>query len=53
MTETERTMRQWCDHNPQHKHGVHHYQLEDFGLDRERLAEQFRPYCDRFEVPGE
>jgi hypothetical protein len=51
--ETEGSMRQWQGHNPQHKHGVHRYQLEDFGLDRERLAEQFKPYCERFGVASE
>ena len=50
---TEETMRQWQRHNPQHKHGVHSYQLEDFGLDRVRLAEEFKPYRDRFDVPAE
>jgi hypothetical protein len=51
--ETEETMRQWQGRNPQHKHGVHRYQLEDFGLDREELAEQFKPYCERFGVASE
>ena len=43
-------MRRWKSRNPQHKYGVHQYQLEDFGLDRARLVEQFKPYCERFEV---
>lgn len=51
--ETEDTMRQWQVRNPQHKHGVHRYQLEDFGLDPVRLAEQFAPYRERFEIPSE
>lgn len=49
--DTEQTMRDWQKRNPQHKHGVHHYRLADFGLDREQLVEQFRPYCERFEIP--
>ena len=51
--ETEQTMRQWQGSNPQHKHGVHRYRLEDFGLDPARLAEQFAPYRERFEIPSE
>ncbi len=39
--------------NPQHKHGVHRYRLEDFGIDRARLAERFGPYRARFDVPEE
>jgi hypothetical protein len=51
--ESEQTMRQWQGSNPQHKHGVHRYVLEDFGLDAARLAEQFAPYRERFEIPSE
>ena len=51
--ETEQTMRQWRGRNRQHRHGVHRYQLEDFGLDPERLAAQFKPYCERFGMSSE
>ncbi len=37
--------------NPRHKHGVHHYSLEDFGLDRPSLASVFAEYCERFKIP--
>lgn len=39
--------------NPQHKHGVHRYRLEDFGIKREALSERFEPYRARFDVPEE
>jgi len=37
--------------NPKDKHGVHHYTLEQFGLEREALTRRFVPYCDRFAIP--
>jgi hypothetical protein len=51
--DTEREMNRWRTQNRQHKHGVHRYHLEDFGLDRTLLAREFAPYCDRFDVPAE
>ncbi len=51
--ETERTMQTFLTRNPQGKHGAHRYQLEDFALDRTRLARDFEPYCSRFDVPAE
>jgi hypothetical protein len=50
---TEETMKQWLRKNPQGKHGVHDYQLEDFGLDRERLDPHFAEYRQRYGVPTE
>ena len=32
----------------QHRYGVHRYALDDFGLDAAGVAEQFRPYRERF-----
>jgi hypothetical protein len=40
--------------NPKDKHGAHRYTLEEFGLDRARLARRFRGYSQRFDLdaPG-
>jgi len=47
---TEASMSAWRTGNPQNKHGVHRYQLEDFGLDRSALRGEFEPYCRRFGI---
>ena len=47
---TEAAMSRWRTGNPQDKHGVHRYQLEDFGLDRTALLAQFEPYRQRFGI---
>ncbi|MBW2271160.1 MAG: sulfotransferase [Deltaproteobacteria bacterium] len=51
--ETEATMQHWLRNNSQTKHGVHDYRLEDFGLDRERLAPHFEAYRFRYGIPTE
>ena len=51
--QTERSMQAFLARNPQGKHGVHRYRLEDFGLDRDSLARDFAPYRDRFDIPEE
>jgi len=51
--ETEAAMRQWLAHNRQTRHGVHSYQLADFGLDCATLEPHFRAYRARFRVPSE
>jgi hypothetical protein len=43
----------WLVQNPQHKHGVHRYSLEQFGLDPERVNAQFEKYCEKFNVRRE
>ncbi|AFZ29906.1 hypothetical protein Glo7428_1338 [Gloeocapsa sp. PCC 7428] len=43
----------WLARNPQHKHGVHRYSLDQFGLDPERVNAQFEQYCERFNVKRE
>jgi hypothetical protein len=47
----EERMRAWLAANPQHKHGVHRYSLEQFGLDRSRVeaatADYRRRHLDR------
>jgi hypothetical protein len=40
----EARMTAWLAANPQHKHGVHRYSLEQFGLDAEAVNERFAPY---------
>jgi hypothetical protein len=50
--ETEQSMRRWLATHSQTKHGVHSYQLEDFGLDRTRLDPHFEAYRERFGVPA-
>jgi hypothetical protein len=39
--------------NPQHKHGVHRYRLEDFGLNRDRERLRFADYVSAFQIPEE
>ena len=48
-----RNMRSWLAANPQHKHGVHRYALEDFGIERASLVRDLAPYCERFGLSGE
>lgn len=40
----ERLMQLWLYANPQHKHGVHRYSLEQFGLTPQRIDELFADY---------
>lgn len=50
---TEAAMQAWLADNRQTKHGVHHYALADFGLDRAGLDPHFESYRSRFGVPVE
>ena len=43
-------MEAWRADNRQGKHGVHRYELSDFGLVQEELDVRFGPYCERFGV---
>jgi hypothetical protein len=52
-SETEAAMQRWMRNNAQTKHGVHDYQLEDFGLDRTSLDPHFEAYRARYGVPVE
>jgi hypothetical protein len=45
--EFEERIRSWLAGNPQHKHGVHRYSLEQFGLDRDRVEVATRTYRER------
>ena len=51
--QTEQRMRAWLAGNPQHKHGVHRYSLEDFGIERESLVRGLAPYCERHGLRGD
>lgn len=51
--ELEASARAWLADAPQHKHGVHRYQLSDYVAD-ETLREfetTIAPFCQRFETP--
>jgi hypothetical protein len=39
--------------NKQHKFGVHHYSLDDFGISRESVEGMFGDYRRRFDIPCE
>jgi hypothetical protein len=43
-------MKSWRQNTPRDKHGAHSYDASDFGIDPERLRQQFRFYSDRFNV---
>jgi len=45
-TEFEARARRRLAEDPQHKHGVHRYSLEQFGLDPAAVDEQFAAYHD-------
>lgn len=40
----EARMTRWLAENPQHKHGVHRYSLDEFGLDPNAVNERFAAY---------
>jgi hypothetical protein len=50
---TEAKMNTWLRNNSQTKHGVHGYELADFGLERSALDPHFKAYRDRYGVPIE
>lgn len=53
---TEKTlgrMEKYLAANPQHKHGVHHYQMKDFGLDVARERHRFADYVSALQIPEE
>jgi hypothetical protein len=51
--EAEARMRRWLTEHPRHRHGVHRYTLEEFGLEREQVERACADYVDRFRVPAE
>lgn len=48
--EFESRMVRWLAENPQGKHGVHRYSLEQFGLNADTVRSRFAAYCDYFRV---
>lgn len=44
----EAAMLDWLRSNPQHKHGVHRYTLDEFGLDSNDVERRFAQYRERF-----
>jgi hypothetical protein len=46
--QTREHLTRWLADNRQHKHGIHRYAAEDFGLTHEDLAERFADYRQRF-----
>lgn len=50
-SEARGNMRAWMAHHPQHRHGVHHYSLAEFGVDAEETAELFQGYLNAFDAP--
>lgn len=52
-SDTEGAMRAFLAENPMHKHGVHRYEPEDFGLCAETIRQRFAEYIDTFKAqPG-
>ncbi len=49
----EKRMHEWLTANPRHKKGVHHYSLEQFGLDKDMVNRSFAAYRERFGIPLE
>ena len=43
----------WRNENPPGKRGVHTYDLSDYGLDLDEVAEEYAFYTDGFAIPGE
>jgi hypothetical protein len=51
--DVRRRMAAWLAGNRQHKHGVHRYAAEDFGLDVAELRRRFEFYYDKYGVRRE
>jgi hypothetical protein len=49
-TEARDRMTAFLEENQRHKHGVHKYTLEMFGLDEDELTDLFAEYCQRFNI---
>lgn len=49
----ERKIRAWIAQRPKDSFGVHGYSLADFGLDPQRMREQYGEYIERYRVPAE
>jgi hypothetical protein len=49
----EDRIRTWRAENPKGKRGTHAYTLDDYGLDRDTVADALAPYIERFDIPTE
>jgi hypothetical protein len=52
-SETEMAMQRFLAKNPQNKHGVHRYSLEEFGLDEDAQRSSFEFYTNFFGIEPE
>lgn len=52
-TRMEENLNYWISENPQHKHGVHRYSLEQFGLNPGVVNSRFANYRERFNISVE
>jgi hypothetical protein len=52
-SETETAMLRFLAKNPQNRHGVHRYTLEEYGLDRESERNSFEFYTNFFGIENE
>lgn len=51
--DVEQRVREWRAANPKGRRGTHEYALEDYGLDRDTVADAFADYVERFDIPSE
>jgi len=49
----EENIKGWLSSNQQHKHGIHRYSLEQFGLDAKVVNDKFSNYRQRFNILAE
>lgn len=49
----EENIKRYLAENPQYKHGVHRYSLEQFGLEPMKVRQKFEQYYQEFNVPLE
>ncbi len=49
----EDRIRAWRAENPKGKRGTHEYTLDDYGLDRDMVADALASYVQRFHIPTE
>ena len=52
-TSAAKAITQYVDAHPKGQFGVHRYDLAEFGLDADALAERFAGYTERYDVPRE
>jgi hypothetical protein len=46
--ENEQNILKWQAKNPRHKHGIHNYRLEDFGLTETIIQDRFSSYYNQY-----